>query len=163
MRPFLSFLFSPVSLLPPRPHPTTTTTPSTPPPQWGYMSGTSLSHFNFARLSSRLCASGSAKRAATKQRSPVTEAYRDEWERERERGTTGVEGRLRRRGTGWGWGATNQYEEREREMSLEQDEWDGMKVTFTNHASRQRVCFTRGSCVLPALPLKERHQFTHPG
>lgn len=38
----------------------------------------SLSHFHFARLSSRLCVSGSTKRTATKQHSPVTGAYRDE-------------------------------------------------------------------------------------
>lgn len=37
-----------------------------------------LSHFDFARLSSRLCASGSTKRTATEQRSPVTGAYHDE-------------------------------------------------------------------------------------
>lgn len=48
-----------------------------------------LSHFHFVRLSSRLCASGPTKRTATKQCSPVTGAYHDEWEKyrgERERG-----------------------------------------------------------------------------
>lgn len=67
---------------------TTTTTPH-------FHHQLSLSHFHFARLSSRLCVSGSTKRTATKQRSPVTGAYRDEWERysgERERGKKGKGG-----------------------------------------------------------------------